>query len=378
MSELSERLQALSPEQRRRLADGLRRSGTETRTHDAAAGAGGVPGRQSLYFFASADALPAAEYYPLVLDAAARADEAGMHAIWLPERHFVDFGGFSPNPAVIAAAIAARTTTLRIRAGSVAAPLQHPARIAEDWALVDNLSGGRAGVSFASGWHPDDFTLAREPYADRREITARTMEQVRAHWRGDAVAYPTTAGGEATVVTQPRPVQDEIPVWLTAAGNPTTFMAAGQGGYGIMTALLGQTLPALRQNIVRYREAWAGAGHPGTGDVVVMVHAYVSERPDLEHFLRPAMHGYLRAFRGQTTAAEEDEQVLLESAYLSFLNGPSLLGTPAKAKAVLAELGEAGADEVGFLVDFGLPAADVLAALPALLCLAPVPEGTPA
>ncbi|WP_369360000.1 MupA/Atu3671 family FMN-dependent luciferase-like monooxygenase [Streptomyces sp. cg2] len=371
MTELSQRLQALTPEQRKRLSENLRRRDARAAAPatEATAGPALLPDRQSLYFFASADAHEARDYYPLVLEAAALADRAGLHAIWLPERHFVDFGGFSPNPAVLGAAVAATTTRLGIRAGSVAAPLQHPARISEDWALVDNLSGGRVGISFASGWHPDDFVLAREDFADRREVTARTMEQVRAHWRGEAVCYPTTAGGEAEVRIQPRPVQVELPVWLTAAGNPATFESAGRAGYGIMTALLGQTLKGLRENIARYRAAWREAGHAGDGDVVVMVHAHVSDRPDLEEFLRPAMHSYLRSFRSQTTAADQDEEVLLESAYLDFLHGPSLLGTPAKARAVLAELREAGADEVGHLIDFGLPAADVVAALPQLLAL---------
>ncbi|MDQ0989115.1 MupA/Atu3671 family FMN-dependent luciferase-like monooxygenase [Streptomyces sp. V3I7] len=381
MSELSQRLQKLTPEQRKRLSENLRRREASPTAEPVGASQPKhvlLPKRQSLYFFASASAHAAADYYPLVLEAAKQADQAGLHAIWLPERHFVDFGGFSPNPAVLGAAVAVSTERLGIRAGSVAAPLQHPARITEDWALVDNLSGGRAGVSFASGWHPDDFVLAREDYADRREVTARTIEHVRAHWRGEAVSYPTTAGGKAEVRTQPRPVQAELPVWLTAAGNPATFEAAGRAGYGIMTALLGQTLKALRENVARYRAAWRAAGHEGDGDVVVMAHSYVSDRPDLEEFLRPAMHAYLRSFRSQTTESEQDEEVLLESAYLDFLQGPSLLGTPDKARAVLAELRDAGADEVGHLVDFGLPAADVLAGLPQLLALSADPDPTQA
>lgn len=368
MSELSERLRDLSPEQRRLLRERLRRPADEP---DASGADGSAPGRLSLYFFASADSMPAADYYRMVLDAAEVADRSGLHALWLPERHFVDFGGFSPNPAVLAAAVAARTRRLRVHAGSVAAPLQHAVRIAEDWALVDNLSGGRAGISFASGWHPDDFVLAREDYARRREVTARTAEQVRALWRGETLRLATTAGGEAEARISPRPVQPSLPVWLTATGKPATFVEAGKAGYGIMTALLGQTLPALRANIARYRAAWQEAGHPGRGDVVVMVHAYVSDRPDLEAFLRPAMHRYLAAFQRQTAAAP-DADVLLEQAFRSYLHGPvSLLGTSGKARSVLSELADAGADEVGCLVDFGLPAEAVLAGLPAITALAP-------
>ncbi|WP_367129258.1 MupA/Atu3671 family FMN-dependent luciferase-like monooxygenase [Saccharothrix sp. HUAS TT1] len=364
MSDLSARLDALNPEQRRRLSAGLRTQRAEQVRAPVA-----LPEhlRRSLYFFASADHADAGSYYAFVLEAAAEADAAGQHAVWFPERHFVDFGGFSPNPALLAAAVATRTRTIRIHAGSVAAPLHHPARIAEEWAVVDNLSGGRVGLSFGSGWHPDDFALARDDYRERREVTGRTIEDVRALWRGETLPYPSTAGTTTEASTRPRPVQEELPVWLTATGTPQTFVTAARAGYGVATALLGQTMPALRENIARYRQEWQDAGHSGKGDVVVMTHAYVSDRPDLEDFLRPAMHAYLRSFRKQTGGS--DEFVLLENAYLDFLTGPSLLGSPAKARAVLADLAAAGADEVGCLIDFGLPAADVLESLPTLFDL---------
>src|SRR5207244_2759064 len=159
---------------------------------------------------------------------------------------------------------------------------------------------------------------------ERKKTLMRTVEQVRRLWAGEELAFPGTAGTTARVLTQPRPVQPELPVWITAAGHPETFRAAGTAGYGVMTALLGQTLPQLREN--------------GDGD----------------------------------------EPLLLEAAFQDYLAGPSLLGTPAKAARVLARLAEAGADEVGCLVDFGLPAGDVLAGLPRLAELLPADRPTPA
>jgi natural product biosynthesis luciferase-like monooxygenase protein len=132
-----------------------------------------------------------------------------------------------PNPSVLVATAAAGTRRLRLRAGSVAAPLHHPVRIAEEWAVVDNLSGGRVGVSFAGGWHPDDFVLARAPYDVRKHTLMRTVEQVRRLWTGERLTFPSTAGAPSQVVVQPRPVQPELPVWITAAGSPETFQAAG-------------------------------------------------------------------------------------------------------------------------------------------------------
>ena len=100
--------------------------------------------------------------YELLLEGAKFADANGFNAVWTPERHFHAFGGPYPNPAVTGAAVAAVTRNIAVRAGSCVAPLHHPARIAEEWAVIDNLTGGRAAIGIASGWQPDDFILRPE------------------------------------------------------------------------------------------------------------------------------------------------------------------------------------------------------------------------
>ncbi|MEZ5702031.1 MAG: LLM class flavin-dependent oxidoreductase [Burkholderiaceae bacterium] len=138
------------------------------------------------------------------------------------ERHTA-FGGPYPNPSVTGAAVAAVTKNIGVRAGSCVVPLHHPARIAEDWAVIDNLTNGRAALAVASGWHPDDFVLRPEntPPANRQALFDAT-EQIRRLWRGEAVEFPTKSGTFA-VKTQPRPVSRELPIWVTTAGNPETW-----------------------------------------------------------------------------------------------------------------------------------------------------------
>ena len=104
---------------------------------------------------------PRASANRLLLDGARFADDHGFEAVWTPERHFHAFGGLYPNPSMTSAAIAAITHGA-FRAGSVVLPLHHPIRVAEEWAVVDNLSRGRVGISFASGWQPNDFVLHPE------------------------------------------------------------------------------------------------------------------------------------------------------------------------------------------------------------------------
>src|ERR1044072_728353 len=114
--------------------------------------------------------------YHLLIEAAKYADERGFCAVWTPERHFHEFGGLYPNPALTSAALAAITKRVQLRAGSVVLPLHHPIRVAEEWAFVDNLSHGRVAVSFASGWHADDFVFVPENYADRKQLMLQQIE----------------------------------------------------------------------------------------------------------------------------------------------------------------------------------------------------------
>src|SRR5262249_33140876 len=102
----------------------------------------------SLLFFASRPAPADRDKFDLFRRSTRFADERGFQAVWIPERHFHAFGGIFPNPSLAGAVLAGTTRRIRIRAGSVVMPLHHPIRVAEEWAVVDNLSGGRVDVSF--------------------------------------------------------------------------------------------------------------------------------------------------------------------------------------------------------------------------------------
>ncbi|MEM7516404.1 MAG: MupA/Atu3671 family FMN-dependent luciferase-like monooxygenase, partial [Planctomycetota bacterium] len=224
--------------------------------------AGAHPGEIgfSLSFFASNAGENAAEQYRFLLEAARFADEHDFEAIWTPERHFHAFGGLYPNPSVTSAALAAVTKRLALRCGSVVVALHHPIRIAEEWSLVDNLSGGRVGISIASGWHPNDFVLAPDNYERRKEIMIENTQTVRSLWRGEAVEFESPKGDLVPTKLMPKPVQKELPIWITAAGNPETFRQAGEIGASVLTHLLGQSPEELAKKLEIYRQARRDAG----------------------------------------------------------------------------------------------------------------------
>jgi natural product biosynthesis luciferase-like monooxygenase protein len=346
----------------------------------------------SLFYFASdEDPTPGPEKYRLLIEGAKFADENGFAAVWTPERHFGAFGGIYPNPAVSGAAIAMITKRVQIRAGSCVVPLHHPARITEEWSLVDNLSNGRVAISFATGWHPKDFLLKPENYKERRDVTLANIEIIRKLWRGEEVSFDSPIG-PTTVLTRPRPVQKDLPIWYTAAGNPATFEIAGKIGANILTHLLGQSVQDLIGKIAAYRKAWKAAGHQGEGKVTLMLHSFVGDDDaEVKRTVRGPMKAYLRssaeligehawsfpAFKKVANQKEslelnfkklspQDMDDLLEYSFERYYEGSSLFGTPETCMKQIDRLKGLGVDEIACLIDFGVPTDDVLGMLPAL------------
>jgi natural product biosynthesis luciferase-like monooxygenase protein len=332
----------------------------------------------SLFYFAD-DSAADGDRYRLLLEGAKFADANNFTAVWTPERHFHPFGGLYPNPSVTSAAIAAVTERVKVRAGSVVAPLHHPLRIAEEWSVVDNLSHGRAGVSFASGWHAGDFAFNPENYAGRRELVTEHIRTVQRLWRGETVTVTNGAGDPQEVRIYPPPVQPDLPAWLTSAGHAETFRLAGALGTGVLTHLLDQDAGTLTTKIAEYRKALAARpGYQGEpGHVVLMVHTYLDETNDAARELaRRPLSDYLRSSlrlglvsqtdgRGRADPSQmpdEDMDFLVERAFDRYFEA-GLLGTVAKAEATIGLFREAGVDEVACLIDFGLPAETVLTGL---------------
>lgn len=337
----------------------------------------------SLFYFASDEGESAADKYRLLLEGAKFADRSGFAAVWTPERHFGAFGGLYPNPSVTGAALAAITRSIGIRAGSCVSPLHNPIRIAEEWAVVDNISGGRVGISFASGWQPDDFVLQPEQYADRKNAMFRGIEIVRRLWRGETVRFPGPDRKEVDVRTLPRPVQAELPVWVTVAGNPETFRMAGASGFRVLTHLLGQSVAQLAEKLAIYRKAWREGGHPGDGYVTLMLHTFVGgDDGQVREVVRQPMINYLAtaldlteqaawsfptfkeraSATGQTLremfAAEaltpEEKSAVLGHAFERYFETSGLFGAVDTCLAMVERLKGLGIDELACLIDFGV------------------------
>lgn len=338
----------------------------------------------SLFYF-GAEGTVGIDGTRVLIEGAKIADECGLHAVWTPERHFDDFGGPFPNPAVTGAALAMLTERVRIRAGSVVLPLHDPIRVAEEWSVVDNLSNGRVDVSFASGWHTNDFVLAPNTYDTRRAAMLEGIDTIQRLWRGESIDRINGVGEPTSVALYPRPVQAALPMWITSGGNPETFELAGELGAGVLTHMLGQDPAVLGDNIARYREMYeksrAEHGQAGNGHVSLMLHTYLGDDTDrVRDRVRVPLCNYLHRFielsarvtdkaapgTRMSDASADDMRFLVDRAFDRYFDRDGLFGTPASTVERVAALGDIGVDEIACLVDFGVADDHLLDGLPHL------------
>ncbi|RKN05784.1 non-ribosomal peptide synthetase [Streptomyces radicis] len=319
--------------------------------------------------------------YELLMEAARFADAHGFGSLWMPERHFNSFGGLFPNPVVLAAALARETERIRLNAGSVVLPLHDPVRVAEEWSMADNLSGGRVGLGVASGWNADDFVFFPDRFGRHRQEMYDLLDQVRTLWRGDALRR-ATGDGEREIRLFPRPVQQAPPLYTAVVANPESYELAARHDLGIVTNLMTQDIDRLRDNIARYRKARARHGlDPDAGRVAVLLHTYLGEDHETaraEAFAPMAryMRASLALFSGVANSlglgtdprslGEDDLEVLFRRAYGRYCDQRALIGDVDSVLPVADAVADAGADEIVALVDFGVTPEQLRAGLPRL------------
>lgn len=195
--------------------------------------------------------------YSDALDLAAEAERLGAGAVWLSEHHLFD-DGYLSQPLTMAAAIAARTSTVRIGTAVLVAPLRHPRHIAEEAAIVDLIGGGRLELALGAGYSALEFDAFGVDGSQRYELTDAAVAEVRRLWLAGDVLPP--------------PVQAPPPLWLGYQG-PRGAKRAGRLGVGLLSldrSLLAPYTEGLRE----------GAHDPDAARMGGLVEILVADDPD--------------------------------------------------------------------------------------------------
>lgn len=206
------------------------------------------------------ETFPAQEKFRNLLDQAALAEKLGYDGFGVGERHGAPF--LSSSPPVLLAAIAARTSTIRLLTTVTVLSVLDPVRVAEDYATLDHLCGGRLDIIIGKGNDPRHYPLFGLPEEEQWASLAERYELLRRLWREENVTWQGRYRPPLDrVTTQPRPYQAAIPVWHGSASSTLSTELAAKYGEPIFSSNAFHPMDKYKALIDHYRERLAFYGH---------------------------------------------------------------------------------------------------------------------
>ena len=211
---------------------------------------------------------PARELYAAALDQCAWADDLGFDCVGLGEHHGAE-DGYLPSPLVMAAAIAGRTRRILLRPNALLAPLYDPLKLAEDLAVLQNLSGGRLEVVIGAGYRPSEFAMFGTRREDRRTRYVEVFEVLRKAWKAESFEFR----GRSVCVT---PAPDPAPRLLLGGSHPAVARRAAHIADGFY--------PPGGENWEVYRAECLKLGKPDPGACKRLgpIFTHVTHTPDAD------------------------------------------------------------------------------------------------
>jgi alkanesulfonate monooxygenase SsuD/methylene tetrahydromethanopterin reductase-like flavin-dependent oxidoreductase (luciferase family) len=200
------------------------------------------------------------KFYRELIDQAVLADRLGYESFFVAEHHFHPYG-VAPNPAVILGAIAERTTRIRLGPAVTILPFRDPRTVAEDYAMLDLLSGGRLVLGLGSGYLKHEFAgFGRNP-AEKRARFDEGMALVKRLIAGERVTYHGSFNTLDDVALNIRAVQPRVPVFVAALAREAAYYIGRQGN-GLFTIPYGtlESIAELGPLVAAFAKGRAEAG----------------------------------------------------------------------------------------------------------------------
>ena len=276
------------------------------------------------------------------------AEELGFDAVWLGELHFQKDRSVLSSPLVVAGAIATCTERVKIGIAVQVLPLSHPLRLAEDVATVDHLSRGRLDFGVGRSGLPGHYAGFNIPYEESRDRFFETLEILVKAWTQERFSHEGKFYRFHDVCVMPKPYQKPHPPLRIAATTQETYPMVGRLGYPLFLAVRTSSISDLRRFLGGYHEAWHAAGHPGRGDVALLVPVYVAEtaRQAREEPEASTMHWFRTIAEALKRSPTRDAvaERLATISYDGVLDELAVYGTPEAVAERLRRLRE----ELGF------------------------------
>jgi len=296
-----------------------------------------------------------ARFYDELIEMVALADRTGWTRVWLSEHHFHYYGGASPNPAILLTAFARATRTIRLGSGVSLLSLHNPLTIAEDFAMLDQLSGGRLDFGIGRGYLPHEFEGLGVQQAESTQRFQDAFALIQRAW----------SGVDPKLEVLPRPHQSSPPVWVAATRTRDSFEWAGTRGLGLMMNQYPMSRADSETRFGWYKDAYAKAGHDRAkrrAKMSLFLHiAPTEERAIAEAKLAVQEHANL--FRLLMTGERWNTNYVGDESVFEFIapggdiraafRERTLVGTPEQIADRIAYYQAEGFDELSLLTRYG-------------------------
>ncbi|USB32648.1 LLM class flavin-dependent oxidoreductase [Paenibacillus sp. YPG26] len=269
------------------------------------------------------ETLTAQQKFRNVLNQAVLAEKLGFDAYGVGERHGAPF--LSSSPPLVLTAIAARTSRIRLLSTVTVLSVLDPVRVAEDYATLDHLSGGRLEMIIGKGNDPRHYPLFGITEEEQWDSLAERYELLRRLWREENVTWE---GRYRTpldrVTTQPRPHQNTIPIWHGSASSTRSTELAAKYGEPIFSSNTFHPMAKYKNLIDHYRERLAYYGHDPNTAVVGAGGGSLYLANTSEEAIR-RYRPYYASF--QSTDSAKHNQSPFKDLEDNIENGPALVGS---------------------------------------------------
>lgn len=226
------------------------------------------------------DGMTQAEAFTEALDEIDTIEQLGMDEIWLAEHHFNPQRGLATSPLVIASAIAARTSRIRIGLGVQVLPLANPLRLAEEAAIVDQISQGRLDFGVGRSGFRKTYQSYNIDYENSRDMFLESLEVLKAAWTEEHFSHEGEYYTFHDANVTPKPYQQPYPPIPIAAQSADSFPLAGRLGHPILIRATGD-ISRIQESMSKYWEAREEAGFTGPEDVILRIATYVAETEEM-------------------------------------------------------------------------------------------------
>jgi len=229
-----------------------------------------------------------------ITDEAIYADQIGMHSAWIGEHHFSTLGVLS-CPDLVLAHVAARTKKIRLAPAVTVLPLHHPIRVAEQWATLDLLSGGRVDFAAGRGYDRREYAPFKASFEDNTTMFVEGMELVQRLWTSDK---PVTHKGKyyefADIKITPQPVQRPIPMYVASFSKPSIELAARLGmGLVVAPFAVAMAFGGLAPAAKLYKDTCAAA-NAKPGKLICSYFCHFADTPQQEMAARERQIRYFK------------------------------------------------------------------------------------